>query len=216
MSITHLLFDLDGTLYPNNNGIWDAIAARMEDYMHAFLGLPREEIPAIREDYYHQYGTTLKGLLIHHNIDPYQYLNFVHAIPLDDYIGTDPRLRESLQSITLPKWIFTNADTNHAVRVLDKLGVSDQFEGILSIDSLDFLNKPEPVAFEAALQALHNPNPHACVLIDDIPKNLISAKQFGLRTILIGNNGLSPEIDHHIPEIYQITAALDLVLQEPN
>ncbi len=214
MSISHLLFDLDGTLYPNNNGIWDAIAARMEDYMHSFLGLPREEIPAIRENYYHQYGTTLKGLLIHHNIDPYQYLDFVHAIPLDDYIKADPRLRQSLQDISIPRWIFTNADTNHALRVLDILGVSDQFEGILSIDSLDFLNKPEPAAFRAALKALHDPDPQACILIDDIPKNLISAFKVGLYTILVGSSDPAPEINQCMPNIYQISNTLELVIQE--
>ncbi|MFN2145686.1 MAG: pyrimidine 5'-nucleotidase [Anaerolineales bacterium] len=214
MPITHLLFDLDGTLYPHNNGIWDAIASRMEDYMYSFLGLPREEIPSIRENYYHQYGTTLKGLLIHHNIDPYQYLDFVHAIPLDDYIKADQRLRQSLEEISIPRWIFTNADTNHAKRVLDKLGISDQFEGILSIDSLDFLNKPEPVAFQAALKALHDPDPQACILIDDIPKNLISASKFGLHTILVGSTDPAPEINQCIPDIYQIATILDQVIQE--
>lgn len=211
MPITHLLFDLDGTLYPHDNGIWDAIASRMEEYMHKFLGFSRAEIPKIREGYFHQYGTTLKGLLVNHSIDPYEYLAFVHDIPLDNYLNTDQNLADILRKLPFPKWIFTNADVNHAVRVLQKLGVSDYFEGIIGINSLDFINKPDPIAYQAALNLLDNPDPGTCILIDDIAKNLIAAKRFGIHTILVNSPDQSPEIDQFVPDIYHLRSAVEKI-----
>jgi putative hydrolase of the HAD superfamily len=208
MPITHLLFDLDGTLYPQNNGIWEAIAARMEDYMHTYLGFSRAEIPGIREGYYHQYGTTLKGLIVNHNIDPYAYLRYVHDIPLGEYISQDTLLAESLARLDFPKWIFTNADVNHAARVLEKLGVSHFFEGILGVNSLNFVNKPEPGAYQAVLEILNSPAPQNCIFIDDIPKNLIAAKQYGMHTILVGSRDPAPEIDRTVPNAYHLPPAV--------
>ena len=214
MPITHLIFDLDGTLYPHDNGIWEAIADRMDEYMHTFLGFSRDEIPEIREGYYHQYGTTLKGLIVNHQIDPYAYLEFVHDIPLNQYIDTDDLLAESLDQLPFPKWIFTNADVSHAVRVLATLGISDHFEGIMGVNSLDFLNKPDPKSYQAALKILKSPDPENCIFIDDIPKNLVGAKQVGMHTILVGSSNPAPEIDHAVPNIYHLPTAVELIAKD--
>ncbi|RPJ49158.1 MAG: pyrimidine 5'-nucleotidase, partial [Chloroflexi bacterium] len=62
MQYTTLLIDLDETVYPSSCGVWDAISDRMEQWMHERLGLPWEEIPTLRKELYHSYGTTLRGL----------------------------------------------------------------------------------------------------------------------------------------------------------
>jgi putative hydrolase of the HAD superfamily len=214
MLITHLIFDLDGTLYPHNNGIWDAIASRMEEYMHTFLGFSLQEIPAIRERYYHQYGTTLKGLIENHNIDPYEYLEFVHDIPLNQYLESDIRLQETLEKLNYSKWIFTNADVNHAIRVLTHLGVLTHFEGILGVNSLNFINKPDLEAYKKVLRLMQDPAPQNCVFFDDIPKNLVGAKALGIKTILVGSSVTAPEIDQAVPDIYQIPAAIDEITNQ--
>jgi len=36
-----------------------------------------------------------------------EYLEYCHDIPLHLHISPDPELRQMLQAITLPKWVFT-------------------------------------------------------------------------------------------------------------
>ena len=40
MPIEVLFIDLDGTIYPPDNGMWEKIAKRMEIYMHQALQIP--------------------------------------------------------------------------------------------------------------------------------------------------------------------------------
>lgn len=50
------------------------------------------------------------------------------VIDYDLLIQPDPELRAVLQSIPLPKHIFTNADSRHAELALARLGIRDCFE----------------------------------------------------------------------------------------
>lgn len=208
MSLSTLFIDLDGTLYANTNGIWDAIAGRMNDYMLEVLQLPKEEIPALRQSYFLKYGTTLRGLQANHQVDPEDFLAYVHDIPLVEYLSLDKRLARILAELPYPKWVLTNSDRAHSRRVLAALGIQDQFNGIIDITALEFRNKPEPEAFELALTLAGSPNPGECVFVDDIPKNLAPAKALGMYTILVGGDHDAPEIDVQIPDIYSLPAAV--------
>ena len=159
MSFTTLFFDLDETLYTKGNGLWDAIAARMNEYIHVQLNLPPEEVSTLRRHYYESYGTTLRGLQLHHQVDANDYLAFVHDLPLEDYIHPDPQLHQLLSSLSLRKWIFTNADAHHTSRVLDILGVSDCFEGIIDVRAIEFICKPEIEAYHRALTLANEDQP---------------------------------------------------------
>ena len=52
MNYKKVFFDLDGTLYPNQIGLWNEIANKIYDFMHEQLDLNREDIPTIRQGYY--------------------------------------------------------------------------------------------------------------------------------------------------------------------
>jgi len=203
-----LFIDLDGTLYPNNNGMWDAIAGRMNTYMHEVLKLPAEEIPSLRLSYFQRYGTTLRGLQANHEVDPHHFLAYVHDIPTSEFLSPDRHLSRMLASLGYSKWILTNSDQAHSRRVLDALGVSELFDGIIDVTALEFRNKPEPEAFRKALHLAGDPAPGSCIFIDDLPKNLAPAKVLGLHTILVGQDHNAPEIDQTIPNIYSLPAAV--------
>lgn len=193
-----LFFDLDDTLYPTTSGLWAAIRQRMTDYMHTPLGFSTEEIPTIREHYFKTYGTTLRGLQIHHNVDPDDYLAYVHDLPLEKFLTPDPHLREILISLPQMKWIFTNADANHAKRVLDILGLEGCFNGIIDVRSLDYLCKPEKEAFQRALDLSDAAAPEDCVLFDDSLRNLIPARTIGFTTVLVGSDGNNPGANYSL------------------
>jgi len=210
-NLSTLFIDLDGTLYANNNGMWEAIAARMNAYMLDVLQLPEERIPEMRQAFFLKYGTTLRGLQTHYQVDPQDFLAYVHDIPVFEYLAPDQRLMRTLGELDYPKWILTNSDRAHSQRVLAALGVQDQFDGIIDITALDFRNKPEPEAFTAALTLAGGPVPDECVFVDDIPKNLVPAKQLGMSTVLVGQDRNTPEIDVQIPDIYNLPAAIEQI-----
>ena len=200
MSYTTLFFDLDDTLYDSRNGLWEAIRGRMGHYMAEKLGLPVEEIPTLRRMYFQTYGTTLRGLQIHYNVDADDYLSYVHDLPLHEFLQPAPELRRMVLSLPQQRWIFTNADADHAKRVLTILGLEECFHGIIDVRAIEFACKPELIAYQRALALAGNPDSKQCVLLDDSVTNLAPAHQLGFTTILISQNGDSiPAVDHTIP-----------------
>jgi len=184
----------------------------MEQYMHKVIGISLDQVPTIRQRYFLEYGTTLKGLMTNHPIDPEHFLAYVHDIPVADYLHQDDRLRAVLRAIPKPKWILTNSDTAHATRVLSALGLLDLFEGILDITKMDFENKPNPGVFHKALAFAGGARAESSVFVDDIPHNLDQARKLGWITVLVGDKPHLGEADFQIADIYQ----LDQVLKQVN
>lgn len=153
--------------------------------MEERLGFNPEEVSVIRKTYFETYGTTLRGLQIHHQVDSDEYLDYVHDLPLENYISPDPQIRTIISSLPQTKWIFTNADSNHAQRVLSILGLSDCFQGIIDVRALGFLCKPELDAYRRAMAIAGAKTATECVLIDDAPRNLYPAHQLGFTTVLV-------------------------------
>ncbi|HEX7973751.1 MAG TPA: pyrimidine 5'-nucleotidase [Anaerolineales bacterium] len=205
---TTIFFDLDDTLYPGGNGLWDAIRGRMGRYMWERLGLPKEDVPALRRSYYKTYGTTLRGLQIHHRVDVDDYLDYVHAVPLENYLQPAPELHGMLLSLPQGKWVFTNADANHARRVITVLGIGDCFEGIIDIRANAFNCKPEAVAYQTALALAGERDPRRCVLLDDSPGNLAPARQMGFTTVLVGQTRSDPAATCSIENLLALRQAL--------
>jgi len=205
MRFSTLFFDLDATLYPASNGLWDQIRLRIFQFMEEEVGIPKVDIPETRDHYWKTYGTTLEGLRIHHQVDPDNYLEYVHNLPLEDYLKDDPQLRELLSSLPQELWIFTNADHRHAERVLKGLGIFDLFTGIVDLIRLDFLVKPDPDAYKKALQMAGVTDPSECIMFDDLLPNLVAAKDIGFTTVLVGKNGqLVTSVDHYLETIHDI------------
>jgi len=208
MRFSTLLFDLDDTLYPPTSGLWDAIRERMNDYMTELIGLPRNEIVALRQKYLETYGTTLRGLQHYYDVDTDEYLAFVHDLPLEKFIKPDPDLRTMLLSLPQHRWIFTNADANHACRVLTILGVSDCFDGIIDIHAIDFACKPEIIAYQRALAITGEIDPNHCIIFDDSVRNLSPARQLGFYTVLVGKNGPEPVVDQAISSLHDLRSRM--------
>jgi putative hydrolase of the HAD superfamily len=204
MPFTTLFFDLDDTLYDSTNGLWTAIRERMSEYMLKRLGLQREEIPSLRRFYYETYGTTLRGLQKHHQVDADDFLAFVHDIPLEQFINPQPELRALLLSLPQSKWIFTNADAPHAHRVLDRLAVADCFDGIIDVRALGFACKPQVEAYQLAMALAGEADPKKCVLLDDSVRNLAPAHAMGIFTILVGGRGPLPAAARSVAALQEL------------
>jgi putative hydrolase of the HAD superfamily len=186
MRFSTFFFDLDETLYPHNSGVWEAIAGRITRYMIERLEFSPDQVVSIREKYFREYGTTLRGLQANHNVDMDEYLAFVHDVPISRYLHANPDLRAAIQGISARKFIFTNADANHARRVLESVGLQGLFDGIIDVHAIAPFCKPMPESFELALKAAGSPDPHACVLLDDQKRITRAARRLGIYSVLVG------------------------------
>jgi putative hydrolase of the HAD superfamily len=204
MNITTFLIDLDETVYPSSSGLWEKIRERIDLYMEQEMGFNPHEIPDIRRAFYATYGTTLRGLQATYGIDAKHYLDFVHDIPLSQYISPDPSLRETLLSYPQKKIIFTNADKNHAQRVLTRLEILDCFDDIIDIFTIQPYCKPQPQAFEIALKQAGIVSTPECAFIDDNLPNLATARHMGLYSIRVGSREVTPECDGGIASLKEL------------
>lgn len=206
MSNYRILFlDLDDTLYPSTCGLWQVIGDRIIAFMTDRLDISAQRANELRKNYFQAYGTTLHGLRIHHNVDPLDYLDFVHDVPIDSFLQPDPELCEMLANVAQKRVIFTNASRDHAERVLNRLGIEKQIDQVIDIITLDYHNKPELGAYSRALSLTGEKDPSACLLVDDRSRNLIPGGEMGMTTVLVGEADPDPSIDFHINLITQLT-----------
>ena len=195
MRFSTFFFDLDETLYPHNSGVWEAIAGRITRYMIERLEFCPEQVVSMREKYFREYGTTLRGLQANHNVDMDDYLAFVHDVPISRYLHANPELRAAIQGMSVRKYIFTNADANHALRVLEAVGLQGLFDGIIDVHAIAPFCKPMPEAFDLALKAAGSPDPHACVLLDDQRRITRAARRLGIYSVLVGEDTPGDDAD---------------------
>lgn len=200
------IFDMDNTLYPARVNLFAQIDRRMEAYVGRLLGLDREAARAVQKRYFHEHGTTLRGLMLSHGVDPHDFLDFVHDIDMS-VLSPDPQLREALLALPGRRFVFTNGDLPYAERVLGALGVLDCFDGLHDIHAMAYHPKPDPRAYQD-LVARFAIDPRRSFFAEDMAHNLMPAKAMGMTTLWVnngserGNHGHSPAfIDFETDEL---------------
>jgi putative hydrolase of the HAD superfamily len=204
-----LLFDLDNTLYSKSAGIFEAVVQRIWQYMEDRMGYEREYARALRRTYVADHGSTLRGLMIHQNVDPEEYLAFVHDVGVERRLGPNPGLGRLLEAVTCNRVIFTSSDRSHARRVLRCLGVEDLFSNIFDITFTDYIPKPDLEPYHKVLGTL-GLDGRVCMMIEDTPVNLKTAKELGMTTVLVGEEpgGEDGYVDYRIDGILEMETVL--------
>jgi pyrimidine 5''-nucleotidase len=141
INIKYWLFDLDNTLYSGDTKVFDQVDKRMSKYISSKLEVSIEEAKKIQKNYFHEYNTTLNGMIKNHKIDAQEFLNFVHDIDLE-FLKNDKGLEYELSKIKDKKIIFTNGSRAHAENVTKRIGINELFDGIFDIVDSDFIPKP--------------------------------------------------------------------------
>ncbi len=92
------VFDLDNTLYAANADIFPQVDARIREYTARILGLDLDSAYTLQKDLYRKYGTSLRGLMLEHGVEPGPFLDYVHDI---DYsaLRPDPALATALERL---------------------------------------------------------------------------------------------------------------------
>lgn len=212
-TLEFVIFDLDDTIYPRSAGVMQAIGTRIHRYVVERLGLDEEAAMLLRRDYLARYGTTMCGLIIHQHIDPEDYLEYVHQVPLADLLSPAPRLKTVLDNIPVEKVIFTNATREHAARVLRAMDIERHFTRIVDVRDMGYQSKPHPAAYRRLLTLL-DADPQACLMVDDSARNLRPARELGMITVLVGGGHPEDGVDFVIEEIAEIGRVVRQLLLE--
>ncbi|ESQ77550.1 pyrimidine 5'-nucleotidase [Asticcacaulis sp. AC402] len=178
------IFDLDQTLYPHEAEVMALIEGKMTAFVARETGLSQPEAYALQKTYLFEHGTTLAGLMAHHGVEPRRFLDEVHDVSLDTLVP-DPELNSLVSSMEGRRIVFTNGDQNHAVRILEKLEMTDLFDGVFHLEHANYVPKPNLLTFELMMKA-HIVNPKTAAFFEDSPKNLRPAFDLGMKTILVG------------------------------
>ncbi len=182
------VFDLDNTLYPAQLSLFDLISERITQYVHNYFDCEASaagwgKAKQIQKSYFMQYGTTLNGLMLCDNINPSDYLSYVHNIDLSR-LDNAPKLVSLIERLPGKKYIFTNGDAHYALQVIDKLGLTGLFDHICDIRACGYQPKPNKEAYLALLKQT-GIDPLRAVFFEDMARNLEPAKSLGMRTIWI-------------------------------
>ena len=200
------IFDLDNCLYPASTGLFQLIDERMGAYIQRLLGCDAAEAKRVQKAHFHEHGTTLAGLMKVHRVDPHDFLHDVHDIPLDR-VQCDDRLGRLLPRLPGRRFVFTNGDAPYARRVLEAIGVHEQFDDLHDIHASSYRPKPDPHGYELLCERF-GIDPRRALLVDDMIQNLGPAKLLGMTTVWVdngserGSHGYDEGIaDHRITDL---------------
>ena len=190
-SFTHIdtwVFDLDNTLYPHHVNLWQQVDARIGEYVSAWLKVSADDARRIQKDYYRRYGTTMRGMMTEHGVSADDYLAYVHQI---DHSPLEPNPAMGAAIARLPgrKLILTNGSTDHAGKVLERLGIGSHFEAVFDIVAAELEPKPALQTYQKFLRD-HNVNPKTAAMFEDLARNLVVPHQLGMVTVLVTPDGV--------------------------
>jgi putative hydrolase of the HAD superfamily len=157
----------------------------MTAYIQRLLDCDPQEARRVQKHHFHTHGTTLAGLMKEHEVDPHDFLDDVHDVPLDR-IGCDERLGRLLPRLPGRRFVFTNGDAPYARRVLEAIGVHNHFEDLHDIHASSYRAKPDPHGYELLCERF-GIEPKRALLVDDMARNLVPAKQLGMTTVWVDN-----------------------------
>jgi putative hydrolase of the HAD superfamily len=181
------VFDLDNTLYPSSCRLFDQIDVRMGTFISQLLKVDRVEAKRIQKQFFYEHGTTLRGLMTVHGIDPDEFLDFVHDIDHSP-IPADAALADALQALPGRKLVFTNGTVAHADKVLARLGLGGHFSGIFDIVHADYIPKPALGPYQKFLRD-HAVEAARAAMFEDIARNLEVPHRLGMTTVLVIHPG---------------------------
>jgi putative hydrolase of the HAD superfamily len=200
------IFDLDDTLHNASAHIFPVMNQTMTQYIMEHLNMHEHDAHHLRKHYWRVYGATLKGLVRHHNTNPYHFLEQTHQLDnLADMVIQVQRLRHMLKRLPGRKLVFTNAPQSYAIRVLNLLGIADLFELIFSVESTKFHAKPSVRGFQQLLKTIHA-KASDCIMLEDNLPALMTAKRLGMKTIWISQQLHKPNyVDYRLSSVLALT-----------
>jgi len=146
------------------------------------------DLPAakkLRGRYWKEHGTTLAGMILHHDTDPVDYLNDVQDIDFTCLIP-NPALCAAITDLPGRKIVYTNGSSDYAAKAVQALGLESAFDALYGIDHAGYVSKPHRRAFEMVFNKI-SLSFNSAAMFEDDPRNLMIPHEMGLKTILVGS-----------------------------
>ena len=214
-----LLLDLDGVCYGKHNNyslekVFGQVSQRMTKFISEKLKIDINAAKELQTSYFYKYNTSLNGLMIHHDILPQEFLEYVHTIDLS-FMKEDIVMRSELEQLNMEKFIFTNGSAKHAENILTHLGVYDLFgrDKVFDIQDAGYVPKPEAKTFDLMVKKF-GINPKETIYIEDIAKNLSIGYERGCTTVWLINDEHFGKMDSDKDYISHKIENLSLFLKE--
>jgi len=208
------IFDLDNTLYPARCNLFAEAELRMARFIMAELNLDHDAAQSLRRRFFLDHGTTLRGLMIEHRIEPKRFLDYVHEIDLSPVLA-DPALVAAITALPGRKFVFTNGTVDYAERILARIGLTGHFVEIHDVIACDYLPKPHPSGYRRLVER-HRINPETALMVEDMARNLPPAAAMGMTTAWVktpkdwAREGAEPHDIHHVVD--ELAAWLERVV----
>jgi putative hydrolase of the HAD superfamily len=181
------VFDLDNTLYPHHLNLWQQVDERIRNYIVGLLNVTHDEAFRMQKDYYRRYGTTLRGLMAEHGLEPDEFLELVHQIDRSP-LQPNPILGAAVAELPGRKFILTNGTRDHAEDVMRRLEIGRHFDDVFDIKAAGLEPKPGSLVYERFL-ARHNVDPARSAIFEDLARNLEVPHALGMTTVLVVPEG---------------------------
>lgn len=177
------IFDLDNTLYPEKCNLFAQIDKKMGMFISETLNVEYSEAKTVQKKYFLEHGTTLNGLMTHHDVKPIDFLDFVHDIDYSPVLR-DEQIDKALSELPGRKLVFTNGTVKHAEATLAQLGIAHHFDDIFDIIASDYVPKPNAAPYDKLI-AKEKIDPTKAVMVEDMAKNLKYPAEVGMRTVWV-------------------------------
>lgn len=151
------------------------------------LSINSNDVNNLRNRYFKEYGSTMIGLIKHHNVDADAFLENIHGIDVSLFLKRDDVFVNYFKEIPGNKIIITNSPLFYANNVIRILGLEQFIDNIYDIKYMDYLGKPHLVSINKILSKIKF-NKNNTFFIDDTIENIISAKYLGFKTLYINKD----------------------------
>lgn len=207
--IKNLVFDLDGTLYPETDVIKQRFLDKMIDFFKYEMGIVSDDYMALIDEWRKKYGTCTPAVK-EHGGNVAEYMDYAGDIDVSD-VEYNHELRNRIEKLSYRKIIYTNSCIKHTEDILDRLQMSNMFDEVFTIVDADYLPKPDMKSYKMLLEK-YKLNPSETVLFEDKARNLEPAKELGMTTVLITDRN-EKNISHVDYIFADINEAIDLFLK---
>jgi putative hydrolase of the HAD superfamily len=210
--VEHWVFDLDNTLYSARKyDLFPEMHVKMGEFIENVMGFSGSQATEMRVRFGQDYGTTLRGLMVVHDILPDDFLDYVHDLDLHQ-IKPEPALDAAIAALPGRKVVFTNATVDYATKVMHRLGITHHFDEVFDVAAAAYIPKPQMPAYDDFLKATGVVADRA-IFFEDMARNLAPAHEIGMTTVWVENereNALPAPDSAHVHYIAEdLTAWLE-------
>lgn len=178
------LIDLDNTLFDAIN-LMAKMDIKIAQYLMYKCRCNYQEAIKIRKYLFAKHKNTFMGtvkerIIKRDELD--EFLRYAHNFNIPKTIKTNESMKKILYKIKGKKYVFSNGTRSHVYKVIQRLEISNIFDGYLSLEDFNYSFKPNHQPFRIIKQKF-NIDYHNFVFVDDSKDNIMAARELGIIAI---------------------------------